>query len=132
MILNYLKPLYYEYLSRYVPQRVRYKVEGHCLQCGKCCRHMYSIDTYTEKEFKIMQFLYPSYKRFYIAGKDKDGHFIFACKYVQDDGKCSVYKKRLNMCKKYPKKIIHFNGIMHEGCGFKVRPELSFEDYLNI
>ena len=33
---------------------------------------MYSVDTYTEKEFKIMQFLFPTYRRFYIKGKDEE------------------------------------------------------------
>ena len=36
---------------------------------------MYSVDTYTEKEFKIMQFLFPAYRRFYIKGKDEEGNF---------------------------------------------------------
>ena len=37
---------------------------------------MYSYDTYTEKEFKIMQFLFPAYKRFYIKGKDEEGNLL--------------------------------------------------------
>ena len=90
---------------------------------------MYSVDTYTEKEFKIMQFLYPKYKRFYIRGKDEFGNFIFACKLVNDDGTCSDYKNRLRMCKNYPAKKIMFNGIMHDGCGYTVHKK-EFKDYL--
>ena len=37
---------------------------------------MYSFDTYTTTDFKIMQFLFPSYRRFYIRGKDEEGDFI--------------------------------------------------------
>ena len=49
---------------------VTYEVTGECKKCGKCCNYMYSYDTYTEKEFKIMQFLFPTYRRFYIKGKE--------------------------------------------------------------
>lgn len=90
---------------------------------------MYSFDTYTEKEFKIMQFLYPAYKRFYIKGKDEDGNFIFACKYVTKDGLCSVYDKRLAMCKRYPAPRIFYPADLHEGCGFTVHKK-KFKDFL--
>lgn len=90
---------------------------------------MYSYDTYTEKEFKIMQFLYPAYKRFYIKGKDEEGNLIFACKLVTPEGKCSVYKKRLAMCKQYPIKRLRHKAILHEGCGYKVE-DVKFKDFL--
>lgn len=90
---------------------------------------MYSFDTYTEQEFKFMQALYPKYKRFYIKGKDEEGNLIFACKYVSEDGKCTVYSKRLKMCKNYPNKKIKFLGKLHDGCGYEVVKK-SFEDYL--
>ena len=90
---------------------------------------MYSKDTYTEKEFKIMQFLFPAYKRFYIKGRDEEGNLIFACKLVTPEGLCSDYKRRLRMCKNYPAKRIFYPGKLHEGCGYKVNVK-SFEDYL--
>lgn len=83
---------------------MEYKITGKCLKCGKCCRYMYSFDTYTTTDFKIMQFLFPAYKRFYIRGKDEAGNLIFACKYVTEEGLCSVYDKRLRMCRNYPAK----------------------------
>ena len=106
MITDFLANIKNEFLSYFVPERVEYEVVGSCKKCGKCCRYMYSFDTYSEKEFKIMQFLFPAYKRFYIKGKDEDGNLIFACKYVTDEGLCSVYEKRLPMCKKYPARKI--------------------------
>lgn len=90
---------------------------------------MYSYDTYTEKEFKIMQFLFPAYKRFYIRGRDEDGNLIFACKYVTDDGLCSVYDKRLKMCKRYPANHILYPARMHEGCGYSIEGK-RFKDFL--
>ena len=128
-MFNVLKALYYEFLSHFVPQKVYYEITGECKKCGKCCNYMYSMDTYTEKEFKIMQFLYPKYKRFYIKGKDDEGNLIFACKLVTPDGLCSDYEHRLRMCRNYPAKRIPYKGKLHEGCGYKVH-DINFKDYL--
>ena len=67
-IKDFLATLKNEFLSNFVPQRVFYEISGECKKCGKCCNYMYSVDTYTEREFKLMQFFFPSYKRFYIKG----------------------------------------------------------------
>ena len=128
-LLDFLYVIFNEIRSYFVPEKIEYRIEGECKKCGKCCNYMYSYDTYTEKEFKIMQFLYPAYKRFYIKGKDEEGRLIFACKLVTKDGLCSDYKHRLPMCRKYLAKKISYNGKLHEGCGYKVISK-SFEDYL--
>ena len=127
-MLSFLTTFKNELLSYFVPEKMEYKITGKCLKCGKCCRYMYSFDTYTEKEFKFMQFLFPSYKRFYIKGKDTEGNLIFACEYVTPEGLCSVYEKRLPMCKKYPAKKIHYNAKLHDGCGYKVIDK-NFDDF---
>lgn len=129
-IFNIFKSIYYEVLSNFVVEKVSYKIVGKCLKCGKCCNYMYSYDTYTEKEFKLLQFFYPPYRRFYIKGRDEFGNLIFACKLVNKDGTCSVYDKRLNLCKKYPRKSLPYKAEMHEGCGYKV-DDIKFDDYLN-
>lgn len=121
-IINELK-------SHFVSEKVLYQITGECKKCGKCCNYMYSFDTYTENDFKIMQFLFPAYKRFYIKGKDESGNFIFACKYVSNEGKCTVYDKRLKMCKRYPVKTSRIPIILHDGCGYKVSKK-NFDDYL--
>jgi len=128
-ILHTLQNLYNEFLSYFVVEDVTYEIVGECKKCGKCCNYMYSYDTYTEKEFKIMQFLYPKYKRFYIKGKDEYGNLIFACKLVSKDGLCTDYKHRLPMCKKYPARFVKFNAKLHDGCGYKVLKK-EFKDYL--
>ena len=129
MILDLLANIKNEFLSYFVPEKVEYQVTGECKKCGKCCNYMYSYDTYTEKEFKIMQFLFPAYRRFYIKGKDEDGNLIFACKYVTEQGLCSVYENRLPMCKKYPARRIYAKAKLHEGCGYKIIDK-TFEDYI--
>ena len=128
-MLKLIKSIIYEYLSYFVPEKISYKITGHCKKCGKCCNYMYSMDTYTEEEFKFMHKLFPAYKRFYIKGKDEEGNFIFACKLVTPEGLCSDYKHRLRMCRNYPAKRIFYPAKLHEGCGYKVNIK-SFEDYL--
>lgn len=128
-MLDFFKSVFYEIKSYFVPEKILYQVTGECKKCGKCCNYMYSIDTYTEKEFKIMQMLFPKYKRFYVKGKDEFGNLIFACKLVTKDGLCSDYKNRLRMCKNYPAKWVTYNAKLHEGCGYKVTSK-NFDDYL--
>ncbi|MDR1327113.1 MAG: YkgJ family cysteine cluster protein [Heliobacteriaceae bacterium] len=126
---DFLSVLINEFLSYFVPERLKYKITGRCLKCGKCCNYMYSYDTYTEKEFKIMQFLFPAYRRFYIKGADAEGNMIFACKLITPEGLCPVYKKRPRVCRKYPAKWLSYPGKMHEGCGYTVNVK-TFDDYL--
>ncbi len=128
-MINLILNMINEFKSHFVTEKLEYEITGECKKCGKCCNYMYSFDTYSEKEFKFMQMLYPAYKRFYIKGKDELGNFIFACKYVNQDGSCSVYKKRLKMCKRYPSKKIMYPAKLHRGCGYTVIKK-DFADYL--
>lgn len=125
-----IKSIFYEISSYFVPEKQIYEITGECKKCGKCCNYMYSMDTYTEKEFKIMQTIFPKYKRFYIKGKDEQGNLIFACKLVTPEGLCSDYKHRLRMCKNYPARFITYRGQLHDGCGYKVNFK-EFKDYLD-
>jgi len=129
-MLDFLNVIKNEILSYFVPEKIVYEVTGECKKCGKCCNYMYSVDTYTEKEFKIMQFLFPAYRRFYIKGRDEEGNLIFACKLVTEEGLCSDYKHRLKMCRNYPAKRVFYPAKLHEGCGYKVNIK-HFKDYLN-
>mgnify|MGYP003298459658 CR=1 FL=1 len=129
-MFGFLETIKNEFLSYFVPEKMEYKISGKCLKCGKCCRYMYSFDTYTTTDFKIMQFLFPSYRRFYIKGKDEFGNFIFACKMVTPEGLCSDYEHRPRVCRKYPAKRIFYDGKLHDGCGYKVNKK-NFSDYLD-
>lgn len=128
-MINTIFNIINEIKSYFVPEKMKYEVTGECKKCGKCCNYMYSFDTYTEKEFKFMQMLFPSYRRFYIKGKDDEGNFIFACNDVSKEGLCSVYDKRPKMCRVYPNKRILYPAKLHDGCGFEVMKR-CFEDYL--
>lgn len=128
-MINLMLNIINEIRSYFVVEKTEYKIVGECKKCGKCCNYMYSFDTYTEKEFKFMQILFPAYKRFYIKGKDEEGNLIFACKYVSEEGLCTVYDKRLKMCKRYPTRKIRYSADLHEGCGYKIIKK-NFEEYL--
>lgn len=128
-MINFILNTVNEIKSHFVPEKVKYDIVGECKKCGKCCNYIYSFDDCNEQEFKFMQLLYPVYKRFYIKDKDEKGNLIFACKYISDDGLCTVYTKRPKMCKRYPNKKILYNAKMHEGCGYSVVKK-TFEDYL--
>lgn len=128
-MINTIFNIINEIKSYFVPEKMKYEIKGECKKCGKCCNYMYSFDTYTEKEFKFMQMLFPSYRRFYIKGKDDEGNFIFACNDVSKEGLCSVYDKRPKMCRVYPNKRILYPAKLHDGCGFEVMKR-CFEDYL--
>ncbi|MBQ3310515.1 YkgJ family cysteine cluster protein [bacterium] len=128
-MIDFIVSFINEIKSYFVPEKLTYEITGKCKKCGKCCNHMYSFDTYTEKEFKFMQFLFPAYKRFYIKGKDDEGNLIFACKLVTEDGLCSDYEHRLPMCRKYPAKRVKFYAKLIDGCGYKINKK-EFKDYL--
>jgi Fe-S-cluster containining protein len=130
-MMNILKSLYYEFLSYFIPDKTGYMAKGTCLKCGKCCRYMYSQGTCSKFDFKIIQFLFPKYKRFQIAGKDEFGNFVFSCKLIGKDNLCTSYDSRLAICRKYPLFKYQNKGNFHLGCGFCVVPEKDFDKFLN-
>ncbi|MGD9581148.1 MAG: YkgJ family cysteine cluster protein [Vampirovibrionia bacterium] len=109
----------------------KYRLEGECKKCGRCCRLMYSLDHYTTFDFKVTQFLFPDYKRFEILGKDEQGNYMYRCKWIQDDNTCKNYKKRLTMCKNFPNVKYGSLGETPEGCGYKLVPIKKFADVLD-
>lgn len=129
MSIDFIKSLYYEFLSYFIPQKVKYKVEGECLKCGKCCKEIRSLGMKNEKDLKLMQFFLPHYRRFFILRTEINGELVLSCKYLDKNGLCSVYNKRPSVCKNYPSKNINFNGEMIDGCGFTVIKK-EFKDYL--
>lgn len=129
MSIDFIKSLYYEILSYFVPQKIEYKITGKCKKCGRCCKEIRSYGLKNEKELKIMQFFLPYYKRFYITGTDENNNIILSCKFLLDSGLCGKYKTRPLICKNYPEKSNHFQGELLEGCGFKILRK-NFKDYL--
>lgn len=109
----------------------QYRLEGQCNRCGTCCKLMYALDDWTPGEFKLMQFLFPSYKRFEIAGKDEKNNLMFKCNWLQADNTCKNYPKRLDMCKNFPNVRYGSLGNVPEGCGYRLVPVNNFENVYN-
>lgn len=91
---------------------------------------MYCDGLSSELEFKFLKLIHPEYKYFQIAGKDENGKFVISCELIDNDGLCPIYKKRMNVCKKYPAKKVRQKGSFHNDCGFSMKPEKSFKEFL--
>lgn len=129
MITDLIKSIYWEILSYFVPEKQDYEITGECTKCGKCCENIYAAYMYSEKDFELMKKIFPSYRRFYIKGKDEHGNLIFACQYLKNN-LCSVYDKRPRLCRSYPQKRLARYAKMPDGCGYTVVKK-SFKDYLD-
>ncbi len=129
MSIDFLKSLYYEVLSYFVPQKQNYKITGKCRKCGKCCKEIRAYGLKNEKNLQIMRFIFPWYRMFYITGRDNNNEIILSCKFLSSNGKCKIYPFRPLLCRNYPAKSINFNTEMIDGCGFEVVKK-QFKDYL--
>lgn len=132
-MLDFIKAIYYEFLSNFVPQRVNYRLEGQCKACGDCCRKIYCVDTYSVTDFELLKKIAPKYKRFKVAEIDENGFIVLSCTLLGSDGKCSDYKNRLGLCKRYPHNVDRFlNPKLHDRCGFRIVSDEKFSDYLTV
>lgn len=129
MSIDFIKSIYYEFLSYFVVEKQNYEIVGSCNKCGQCCKEIRAYGMKTEKDLKIMQFLFPWYKRFYILRTDEKGDIVLSCKHIKDNGECNIYNLRPFVCRNYPKKRINFNSEMIDGCGYQVIKK-EFKDYL--
>lgn len=129
MSIDFLKSIYFEFISYFVVKKQKYVITGSCSKCGKCCREIRAYGMKDEKDLKFMQLIFPWYKRFYILKKDENNELTLSCKYLSEDGSCKVYKFRPFICRNYPERIIYKNLEMIDGCGYKVIKK-DFKDYL--
>jgi len=128
--LSIIEPIYYEFLAKFVPQKINYKLKGECLKCAKCCRYIHCEGLSSETEFAFLQFFYPQYRKFKVAGRDEAGNFVIICKLIDKDNICPIYEKRPSVCRSYPNAKKHPKGNLHKGCGFSIHPEKSFREFL--
>ncbi len=131
--------LFLQYLSFYFNKLFtsKYKLEGKCNQCGACCRNIVFMieDEYvrTEKQFDSLKNFDKKYMHFEINGKDEKGVLLFKCKSLDENNKCKDYLFRSLYCRAYPfvtDKIKLGGCETFESCGFKIKINKSFNDYL--
>lgn len=98
-------------------------ISGSCHCCGKCCRKInlrYENKWISNKhQFNQLVKRHPDYSRFEIVDKDDQGFLQFSCSWLEDNGSCKDYTKRLDVCKKYPSKTLYLGGgNVIDGCGY--------------
>ena len=128
MSMDYIKSLYYEFLSYFVVRKPVYGVKGQCKKCGKCCKEI-RIKLRNKKHFKIIQFLFPLYRQFYIIKVDDKENLVLGCKHLNDNGTCNIYKFRPLVCRNYPMNPPSFFSETIDGCGYEIVKK-EFKDYL--
>ncbi len=110
-------------------------IRGSCNMCGDCCRGIsLNVDGNWMKwkwQFTKAQKKHPYLTRFRILGKTESGHLQFACTCLTENGTCSDYTNRPELCKRFPSPTIYMeNGYLPDGCGFRMSTETDFEKIL--
>ena len=78
-----------------------------CKDKGYCCRnfiiqsHEPWAYTAIENKNKVIKRLKESNLSFFIPVKKGKRYWVFSCSKITDEGKCSVYKSRPNLCREY-------------------------------
>lgn len=86
---------------------------------------------YEEDFFEVVAD-FPEYARFQITGKDEQGFLRFSCTWLTDEGFCKDHKNRLDLCRNFPDKTLHFcGGTLPDGCGYMIREVRPFKKYLS-
>ncbi len=115
----------------------KYKLEGQCRQCGRCCRNIvFYNDNKPITEDDDLNKLIKEDRHlisFYVSGKNEKGELLFTCKSLGEDNKCRYYWFRSLYCRRYPlvKSLKTGQYLQPEDyCGYKIVPVKSFKDYL--
>lgn len=109
------------------------EIVGRCSLCGKCCNGILLQDGHwirNKRQFDKLCASAPEHSRFTIAGKDARGRLVFDCSLQTPEGVCPCYEDRLPLCRRYPSKIIYYNGgTLEADCGFSFT-HVTFRDVL--
>jgi len=126
-------------LIRYLRMRLMGKelmVVGNCRNCGSCCRKI-NLEGQNgwlrrREDFFTVAADYPEYNRFQITGKDDQGFLQFSCSWLTKEGLCREHSKRLDLCRNFPDKSLHFcGGALPPTCGYSLQEVRPFEKYLS-
>jgi uncharacterized protein len=106
-------------------------IEGHCIQCGVCCRELNlsrkSHWIRSKAEFARLAADLPEYKRFRHIGYSLTGLMKFDCECLSKEGYCSDYENRPDFCASYPEPDLYFmGGEIPPLCGFRFSIVPSF------
>ena len=110
-------------------------VIGNCRTCGDCCRkiNLEGKRGWLRKKDDFLEVFtdYPEYERFQITGKDDQGFLQFSCTWLTEAGQCRDYQNRLDLCRNFPDKTLHFcGGVLPPKCGYMITEVRPFRKYL--
>ena len=122
-----------EWLYRFAPDKL--EIVGECKQCGDCCRSLMLIESRgvvrSKRYFRKLQKRSPFYQNLEIIGTDDAGILIFSCKLLGEDGRCSRYEERPDICREFPNIFMfRHGGKLDDDCGYKVQEKVAFKDVL--
>lgn len=108
------------------------EIIGQCRLCGNCCHGILLKDgasiLRSKRQYERLCEVSPKHRWFDIIGKDDFGNLEFACSRRGDDGLCTCYEDRLQLCKDYPTKSLYYQGGWIGGdCGFSFKA-VTFRD----
>lgn len=108
------------------PFRSRWRLEGSCNKCGKCCKEIHmKIEPLLLKDGFIREVVirWVSWLfNFYLLRMDDERNYlVFGCRSFRADGLCKEYKWRPNVCRNYP--IVDFfeEPVLFNTCGYRAK-----------
>ena len=110
-----------------------YRREGQCRKCGQCCKEILigmeprMLKISLLRNFAVWWNKY--FNNLHLIGSFLDeGLMVFACDYLQADGRCGNYNwTRPVFCAEYPRLFNYFEKpTVLKNCGFKFRPRTEY------
>ena len=107
--------------------KTKWKLEGQCKQCGRCCQRILmkatpgqlSSKLYTKVAIGWTCWLFD----FIFLDIDYENHYIaFTCKHLKTSGSCGNYFWRPNVCRNFPLVDYFEKPKILPWCGFKEQP----------
>jgi uncharacterized protein len=109
-------------------------IRGECNTCGACCRdlRLMSDGEWIDSEDAFIHLVkkQPDYSIFRPRSGWDESELYFSCTRLGQDGKCQNYKKRPNICRTYPEKMVRRGGKLLRECSYQVIPSLDFKTVL--
>jgi uncharacterized protein len=113
----------------------RFMVTGTCTKCGNCCTSMalfFSGEKVKNREdFKRLCEAFPEYDCFKPKSTHAAGFLVFSCTWLTDKNLCSNYRKRPQICRRYPDPATF--DYMHRlpaTCGYTLITLKEFDEFL--
>lgn len=111
-------------------------VAGACLSCGACCRNLQICHQgdwlRSARRFEKLKQEDPSYERFEIARRRKDGYLEFRCTWLDENNRCLDYGHRMDFCAGFPSPRLYYQDASLPGsCGFFFREVKDFRRVLD-